>query len=229
MDSARLYETDFAPLLGIGDTVRNTLYGVSGIVQGMQANPRSKDFGVQFVYIDTLSTPLFLKQVFLVKRTPKNAEAIRDERLVSIGDLVEVTHEKHSRFGDMALIEGIGSKGWSVGYTLGDINVSNRIVQLQGIYASRFRELKKRRIEDEALFRRYQMVRQTKAGGVQLDVETLREDYKAMVIDQVNKALQLSKEIDILQELERERTFMVGRHDFELVQSPNYSSSPRVK
>jgi hypothetical protein len=222
MDRARLYGTDFAPLLGIGDTVRNALYGVSGVVQGMQANPRSDDFGVQFVYVDTLSTPLFLKQVSLVKRTRENTEAIEDKKLVSIGDLVEVTHERHSRFGDTALVEAIGSKGWSVGYTLSDINIANRIVQLQGAYASRFSELKGRRLENEALFRRYQMVRQTKAGGVQLDISILREDYKTMVIDQINKALELSRNITSLEELEKERTFMVGRHDFELIQSPNY-------
>ena len=88
MDRARLYGTDFAPLLGIGDTVRNALYGVSGVVQGMQANPRSDDFGVQFVYVDTLSTPLFLKQVSLVKR--KIMESAKKTKMIILhgADLV---------------------------------------------------------------------------------------------------------------------------------------------
>ena len=206
-----------SPILGIHDKVFSTI-GIYGKVIAIQSSytPENDDNKV-FVRLDTLPhDPLYLRMLNLLERDERNQEAIERGDFVSVRDIVRVTNQHSSRHNDVGIVQAIGSKGWSIGYTLSDISIAQEIVEREANYAERFRNAVNIEVEDNQKYFGY-LKRQVKRTERIPSAEVSKVEYLDEVMRRVNLRLDFEGNLRKLQELERKRLFILSRHDFELL------------
>ncbi len=204
------------PVLGIHDEVSSSL-GIDGKVIAIRSSytPEQDDKKV-FVRLDSMPhDPLYSGMLTLLKRDERNQEAILRGEHVTVRDVVRVTHPQSSRYGQLAHVQSIGSKGWSVTYGLSDASIAQEIVEREANYRDLFLRTVNEELDDNQHFWDY-LKSQVKRTRRIPSSEVAKEEYLAQVLRDVNIRLNFQKVFSKIQELERRRVSFFSRHEFEL-------------
>ena len=98
----------------------------------------------------------------LIKRNPRNEQALRDGKLVYLNDRVEVSDRQHPRFGRTANVRGVSVYNEQLAYNLADEVIMHEALELEARLAIDFNDVKAGILSNQDLYAQWMSSIRTK-------------------------------------------------------------------